>query len=176
MAVMVRQAELIANLEWGPRYLLMLYPLATICTVVGGLQIQSNSDRNDRLNKFLLGLMLILSCIGLGYQWRGLTEIQMTKQNLSAYAQTLEPQQLPIITDIEWLYASLSPHLINKEVYVIENQTEIKSWLTLTKTDEFLFVSFFELPPHLLTDEPYPVEAVTHWQVGKMHFTIYRRK
>ncbi|MDM8527295.1 hypothetical protein QUF58_03710 [Anaerolineales bacterium HSG24] len=185
VAVMVRQAELLANLEWGARYLLMLYPLATVCTVVGVLKVLTQSrifstnialalDKSWRYALF--SLMLTLVCIGVGYQWRGFTEIQTTKQPLLAYAQQLE-QSLPIVTDIEWLYASLSPHLITKEVYVIEPQTEIKSWLVLTETeiDKFLFASFFELSPQLLTDGPYPVEAVTHWQVKKMNFTIYRR-
>ncbi|MDM8530198.1 hypothetical protein QUF63_03440 [Anaerolineales bacterium HSG25] len=190
LAVMIRQADLIANLEWGPRYLLMLYPLATICMVVGVLQYLTNYQAQDRTyliklplipNNFwqyaLTGLILGLACIGLGYQWRGFTEIQATKQKLLSYTQTLEQQTVPIVTDIEWLYASLAPHLITKEVYVIEPQTEIIPWLSLTQSemDQFLFVSFFELSPDLLTKEPYPLKAMTHWQVGQMKFTLYQR-
>ncbi len=65
-AVMLRQAGILSNLEWGPRYLLTLYPLAIICVMVGmGHIIQATPST---WGKYLLaGVVGILLLIGVGW-------------------------------------------------------------------------------------------------------------
>jgi len=166
IAVMVRQREVIANLEWGPRYLLTLYPLMVICSTVGWREFVPAMKGWRYL---YLGLAIGLTLLGANYQGRGWAEIRAVKGELLPYSQALAAVNQPIVTDIEWLYASLAPTLVEKEVYVLNPPDDLAAWVTLTENQPFVFASFFE--PSLVTLSPIKQETV-----GQLTLTYYLTK
>ncbi len=178
-AVMVRQAEVIANLEWGARYLLPLYPMMIICAVVG--LAEALPTYQTRLTRYLLmGFVGALLVIGLAYEWRGIREIQLTKADMLPYAQTINAldSSRPIVTDLLWLPAMLSVYCVDREVYVLLPREKLYPWLEAAdgQVDSFVMVTFFLLDPKFINLAPRPITVTEQYQVKDVTFMEFRLK
>jgi hypothetical protein len=177
LAVALRQADVLANLEWGTRYLLLLYPLATIAMLVGGWQLYQTLP-GPRSRYALLGLSGLLVGLGLGYQIRGVREVYLTKTEMLPYAQALEVvQPQPVVTDLIWLPAVLAPYFVDQEIYILPQTAALYDWLEQTEgqVDTFVFAGFFLLSPDFLAKAPTPLTAQGSQWVSGLTFTQYQR-
>jgi len=136
------------GLEWGPRYLLMGYPLGAVCVALG-LHHLNQTTRAGVERWCLGGLAALLLIVGGRYEVRGIQELQRTKADLSAYASRLAEAEQPVVTDLYWLPASLAPRFLAQEIYVLAYRADLPAWLTLAtgRVDSFLFASFTPLEP-----------------------------
>ncbi len=174
IAILLRESR-IENLDWGTRYLLMMYPLASICTVVGLYHFYQTTASNWS-RRLLWGLAGLLLCLGIGYELRGLQEIQTTKKDFLRYAQALEVIDLPIVTDQSWLPALLATHFVNEEMYILTQQEDLYAWLEMAgdEVDSFVFASIFLLNPNFIEMAPYPLVPGRSQLVGRVTFTEFK--
>lgn len=155
------------GLEWGARYLLIAYPLASICAVIG-LYHFYRTCISQWEKRVLLAVAALLLLIGIQYEVRGVWEIQTTKKDLIAYYSVLEASQEPVVTDLYWLPAALSTRFIKQEIYTLAQREELYKWLNLAgdQVNSFLFVSFAPLEANFIQQAPYPLilrrERVVH--------------
>ncbi|MCB0190782.1 MAG: hypothetical protein KDJ65_02460 [Anaerolineae bacterium] len=133
----------IGGAEWGARYTLIIYPLGSICAIIGLYNLYQNVG-SRRQKRFLVGITTILIFIGVIYQVRGIKELQNSKQTLSAYAHAIEEIDAPVVTDIWWLSASLATHFLDQEMYALSDRKALYPWLDLaaTQIDTFVLVTF----------------------------------
>ncbi|MDM8532616.1 hypothetical protein QUF63_15715 [Anaerolineales bacterium HSG25] len=163
LAVLLRQAGIIANLEWGPRYMLLLYPLLITCMLVGinhTLKINQTlkvSKTFRVLDYLLVGVTCLLLLIGAGYQLRGLRTVQEVKADLLPYVTLINQIDQPIVTDLPWLPSVLSVTYAEREIYVLESQSDLHAWLEHAQTanrDSFAYIGFFLLNPQTVEQAP----------------------
>jgi hypothetical protein len=99
---LTRGWEAAGGLQWGPRYMLHLYPLLSVASLIGVVLWIERLKFSD--HRILLGLYALCILIGLGYEVRGLIAAGNT---LRFYAQTQQAlkslQNEVIVTDCSWL-------------------------------------------------------------------------
>lgn len=171
LAVSLRQAGLLANVEWGTRYLLTLYPLGGVAALVGTYHLYQSLSGWPR--RFLLALALFLASLGLGYAGRGYQEIRTTKTDLLPYAAALEIIEPPLVTDLIWLPAVLGTQFVEREIYVLPERAALYEWLEAAegRVDSFVFAGFFQLTAGFLAESPVPTEIGRSEQVKGITFT-----
>ncbi len=172
LAVMLRHAGTLANVEWGTRYLLLMYPLGSVCAVVGGWHLYRVT--RPRWQKIvILGAAVGLIGLSGGYNWRGFHEIRETKADLLPYAQALDVIDQPLVTDLIWLPAVLSTHFASQEIYVLPERNELYTWLETTEgqVDSFVFAGFFVLTDDFLAESPVPARINQSQLVKEITFT-----
>ncbi len=175
LAVLVRQAGGIANLEWGPRYLLTLYPLGIMSVVISGWQVYQHT-RSFWGKWLFLSLAIMLIGLSIGYQARGFQEIKTTKADLLPYAQALDIIDQPIVTDLIWLPAVLGIQFVQDEIYILPQREDLYAWLQMTdgQVDTFIFAGFFLLSDDFLEGAPIRLEVEESRIVGGITFTRLR--
>ncbi len=174
LGVALRQAGILANLEWGTRYLLLLYPIATVCTIIGIGHLYYHLT--TRWQKYAIGFVCGGLCLlGVGFEFRGLQEVYQTKLNFQPYAQAFEVVDQPLVTDLVWFPARLATHFVEQEIYTLPQQQELHHWLSQVEgqTNAFVYAGFFHLDPNFLAISPVPIEAKGSEQVYGITFTLY---
>jgi hypothetical protein len=127
-AVFVARAWLAAGgLQWGPRYLLALYPLL-VAAAVAGLGL-SWSAMPGRLRWAVGAAYALLTLVGFGFQVRGALE---ANQLLSYYAASRQAVERllpgPIATNCTWL-AMVAPDLYwSGAVFTVEGPQALAAW------------------------------------------------
>lgn len=97
------------GLQWGPRYMLSLYPLLVIAGAVGLARLWPAAPRDMRAG--LLVSVALFALLGLGYQLRGLAASAYTLDGFSRASRTLStdlPAGSLITTPCTW-YAMVVP-------------------------------------------------------------------
>ncbi|MCB0210871.1 MAG: hypothetical protein KDJ52_16145, partial [Anaerolineae bacterium] len=160
MAAIIRAGagSTIGGAEWGARYTLIIYPLGSICAVVGFYYFYQ-SIHTGWQKSLLIGIATLLIFVGLIYQARGIKELQHSKQTLSIYANTLAQIDAPIVTDIWWLPSSLATRFLDQEMYVLSRKKDLYPWLDLAAAQKETFTlvtfnppgkAFVQMAPHPL--------------------------
>jgi hypothetical protein len=148
------------GLAWGSRYLLIIYPLAGICAVVG-LHHFYQATSSYWHKRLLLGLVAPLLILAVSYQIRGVREVQVTKENLAAYSEALAATHQPVVTDLFWLPASLATRFAKQEMYTLAQRDDLYAWLELAEgqVETFVFASFspLDLDKEFIQAAPYPI-------------------
>lgn len=148
------------GLAWGSRYLLIIYPLAGICAVVG-LHHFYQATSSYWHKRLLLGLVAPLLILAVSYQIRGVREVQVTKENLAAYSEALAATHQPVVTDLFWLPASLATRFAQQEMYTLAQRDDLYAWLELAEgqVETFVFASFspLDLDKEFIQAAPYPI-------------------
>ena len=156
----VVRPALLLGLAWGSRYLLIIYPLAGICAVVG-LHHFYQATSSYWHKRLLLALVAPLLFLAVGYQVRGVREVQVTKQTLAAYSEALAATHQPVVTDLFWLPASLATRFAKQEMYTLAKRDDLYAWLELAEgqVETFVFASFspLDLDKEFIQAAPYPI-------------------
>lgn len=167
LAVILRESDVgVQQLEWGPRYILIAYPLLTVCAAVGMYQLyeQMTTHSGAWLLTWLGGLLIF---VGLLYQLRGLQELQQTKAVLLAQREMLATYETqPVVTDLFWLPAAFAPQYLKQEIYIVNRENTLPMWLDLaqSRAERFVYVSF----------TPFKFEALVSHEVQVIeHKTVY---
>ncbi len=171
-AVIARGGAGAAEFEWGPRYMLMFFPLAGIGAAVGAHYFyQQLTYRSHKI--IFVGLAILTLFIGLEYQIRGIQEVQRTKQTIVAYAEIVEEAGTPVVTDVWWLPAVLAPRFVDQEIYTLPQQEDLHQWLNHTngQVDSFMLVSQNPLNADFVQAAPHPIR-ITEEQIANNMFFI----
>ena len=101
MAFLARSWLAAGGQQWGPRYLLVLYPLLTIAAVAGLTMLHRQAAGGMRL---MLVAYLSLVAIGVGFEVRGQQAVWTTVQNYRLTQQALRQlDETPKLTECIWL-------------------------------------------------------------------------
>lgn len=149
--------------EWGARYLLPLYPLLIVCALLG---IDEASRRiraagpsaSLRYPTWFLLLVVMLVGQGAAFAWRGVSELQQSKQDLSAYQAAISQEARPVVTNLPWLPSALAAYYITHEMYVLNEEHGMNQWLDLANSHVQSFVCIAAPGP--------PPAALTSWDGG----------
>jgi hypothetical protein len=174
VATAIKQGGKELALEWGARYMLIIYPLLSICAVVGMYHFY-RTVTTSKLKYLLLGLSLILLFVGIQYQIRGIREIQTTKNSLVAQATVMETIYQPIVTDLWWLSSALATRFVEQEMYTLSQREELYRWLDLARgqINSFVFVSLGPLDDDFIQAAPYPIRPTQEQVVHNLTFTEF---
>ncbi|MBI3782651.1 MAG: hypothetical protein HY270_04545 [Deltaproteobacteria bacterium] len=127
-------------LEWGPRFLLTLYPLATVVTLVA-MHRYWVSARTLWLKRVVVGMVMFGICLGLQFEARGLIMLRGSRVLLASWESAL-PATQPVVTDIWWLPSALAPFFVSHEMYYTERVDDLREWIALAARngiDSFTF-------------------------------------
>jgi hypothetical protein len=132
----------VSNLEWGPRYQLMQYPLASICAAVG-IEHYRRGVSSRLKTQPLVGLAILLLFIAAEWEWRGIYEVHIAKQDLVAYSEVLHSAEEPIVTDVFWFPSSLASSFVQQEIYTLAKREDLHKWLDIvdSRHDSFIYAS-----------------------------------
>ena len=115
------------GLQWGPRYLLFLYPLFVVASLAGMATLWR--PLSHRFRGTLLVFYLIAVGLGLGYQIRGLESASQTIRLYSQSAVALQKiSQQPIVTDCTWLPMVIPGLYWEGKVFRVSDPTELTLW------------------------------------------------
>lgn len=115
--------------QWGPRYLLVLYPLLVFASVAGLQAIQAESP--PRWQSAIWGAYLFLVLLGFGYEWRGQQAVWRTVQNYALTQQAmLHREPVPTLTDCTWLPMVIPALYWRGDLYAQTNH-DIAEWKQL---------------------------------------------
>ena len=89
-AYVLKSWEAAGGLQWGPRYLLVFYPLLSIAAGVGLSKIWA--DFSNPMRSSLIACTLLFMVLGLGYEFRGIDSVRQT----AFYADASEKAALQI--------------------------------------------------------------------------------
>jgi hypothetical protein len=121
--------EFVAGLEWGPRYLLPLYPLGAMLAVIA-LSVYVESARPQWLKRAAIGIVVLMMLAGVQFQVRGAWMLYNDKQNIATWQTVLETAPTtPVVTDVWWLPAVLATYFSDHEMYFIHPQNA-SAWFT----------------------------------------------
>lgn len=115
--------------QWGPRYLLVIYPFFIFASVAGLQMLQR--EPGERWRQAIIGAYLFLVVVGLGYELRGQTAVLQTVHNYASTEQALlHTPSLPTLTDCTWLPMVIPELYWRGELYAQTNH-DLAEWKTL---------------------------------------------
>ena len=136
------------GLQWGPRYLLGLYPFLAVMGIAGVYHYwQSPRPRPQRAIVVVLFGLLIGA--GFLFQQRGISQAVETRRTLAAWQAAIEGHA-PIVTELWWFPASLAEFYAREPVYVVRSERHARDWSRLAKAggvDRFTFFTRSALQP-----------------------------
>lgn len=139
------EGGLLTGLEWGQRYLLTLYPILTILSVVA-LDGYWQSTRSARLKTAVTILVSALMLIGIQQEIRGLSMLRSNRQVFAAWDRALRTEG-PIVTDLWWLPTALAPLFLAHEMSYVASRTDLTDWVRLAAAQEIPGFTFVSLAP-----------------------------
>jgi hypothetical protein len=137
-----RWGRLTQGLQWGPRYLLPLYPILTVLALAGVHEYWQSSRPGTQKTIAVL-LLALLVAAGFLLERRGVHEAGRIRGALAAWQAALE-RGVPVVTDLWWLPAGLADFYAREEVYVVRSRREVAEWSGLARAggvERFTFVS-----------------------------------
>ncbi len=115
------------GLQWGPRYMLALYPLLVIASLVGLVYAWPSIGKHLRVGLTTVYLAGVL--VGLGFEARGLYSTRLTMGFYSQSGQAVrELGEKPIVTECSWLPLVVPDLYWNGNMFNI-NGIPLESWL-----------------------------------------------
>jgi len=139
----VAHGRLEVGMEWGQRYLLVLYPLLAVLTLVS-LRTYHLSERPRWLKRAFTTVVAALMVTGIALEVRGVAMLYDTRQKLSTWNQALR-EEGPVITDSWWLPTAVAVLFTEHEMFCLPNRKSIPRWLELAAASgmtRFTVVSF----------------------------------
>lgn len=156
---------LTTGLEWGPRYLLLLYPIMAILALLA-VQIYRESNRPVYLKRAAVGIVALMMLVGIQYQVRGLWMLYYNKQTIAGWQNALETRAPePVVTDLWWLPAAVPTYFISHEMYVVhpENASE---WLALAAAHHITTFTYVSQTPFDERFDSSPIQLTPEDSVG----------
>jgi hypothetical protein len=164
----------LTGLEWGNRNLLTLYPLATVLAF-GGLQAwRAQSDRAVR--RVITAIALALMLCGVQMQARGLWVLYSARELVATWQAALR-NDLPVVTDVWWLPASMAPFFATHPMHCVADRADLETWLASAHArgvDEFTLASFVPVAAGPVGKGELMLQDVEQAQISGLHVTRYR--
>lgn len=126
------------GLQWGPRYLIIFYPLLTVAAMITIIDDYFSMKRQLFLMAF--GVAVI---IGIGFQIRGMVSALQTRQYYEQTRVTVDNLPTKIIaTDCPWLSMVMPEVYFDKMIFTVEDsdRTHWMNLLRLNSVDSFYYV------------------------------------
>jgi hypothetical protein len=167
------------GLEWGPRYLLMVYPLFGILSL-WAVQRFWQSKRPAWARKLLVALSVLLIVQSTLLQARGMMMLFENKTALSTWqTYLLEPKRSgsPVMTDIWWLPESLAEFFTTHEMFYMSEQGEALQWLKLAASKgvtRFTFIDASAQDLDWMDAGRYKVIQTNRAFINGLYFTEYQ--
>jgi hypothetical protein len=139
------EGGLMTGLEWGQRYLLTLYPILTILSLVA-LCSYWKSTRPARLKTTFTVLVSAMMIIAVQQEVRGVAMLRFSRVQFAVWDRTLRSDG-PIVTDLWWLPTTLAPLFLTKEMFYVHSPTELAEWVPLAAAQEISGFTFVSLVP-----------------------------
>lgn len=134
--------QLKSGIEWGQRYLLTLYPLLTLLSLIGMADYwRGEASRRLRSATILLAMVTVL--LGNAFQLRALATADQELRIYASWDKALRRGQ-PVVTDASWLPATLADLFVTHEMFVLESAQQLDDWVKLARAHgvrRFLFAS-----------------------------------
>ena len=162
------------GLDGGARYMLTLYPLGTVLSVVA-VHRYRGSDRPPFVKSAFTALVATMMAVAVYYQFRGVEMLYDSKQQLSRWERAL-PEQEPVLTDSWWLAACLAKFFTSHDVYCVSGRPQASEWLAEAAAHgiaAFTFVSF-NADGGSLPISVGPVTREDQYSVEGMHLSHFR--
>jgi hypothetical protein len=114
------------GVQWGPRYLLGMFPLAVVASVSGIFWVNVNWSRLSR--GFLIAMVALSLLVSIGFEVRGIKTSRMMIQYYKQSAETLlQLEPLPIVT--HWcFFANIAPDVYWRQPMVNIKPGPIDEW------------------------------------------------
>jgi len=117
------------GLQWGPRYLLSLYPLCIIGGVLGLERIVNKAS-----GRFWIAIYVISSLIGLGYQIRGAYSVVFTTSLFKKAQYQIERLEADaLVTPCTWMPMVIPDLYWRQPVFAVHNQEHFQEWIKLAE-------------------------------------------
>ena len=147
------EGGLLTGLEWGQRYVLALYPVLTVLSVVA-LYMYQQSNRPVWLKRYFMVMVSAMMMIGVQQEVRGSTMLRFNREEFALWDRALRTDG-PLVTDLWWLPATVAPLFLTKEMSYVQGPTELAEWVSLAAAQgirRFTFVSFVPIGNGQLVD------------------------
>jgi hypothetical protein len=131
------------GLEWGARFFLSFYPLIALIAAW-------NWRGKERIE---LGIIIVLICLGVGFQARGIYTIRKDKQINAALNQiVMTTPEEHILSDLWWFLLNSAPVATQKALYAAEPAQEIGEWINTASNQGIQKFDLVTLNSGLLTE------------------------
>jgi hypothetical protein len=121
------QGDYPVGLDGSARYLLTLYPIATVLAL-GTLHFVRHSTASGSARSLLTVLVTAGVLVAAYYQYRGVREIRLNREMLVQWEEVLGRQER-VVTDVWWLPACLAPFYVSHQLYCIDRPADFTGWL-----------------------------------------------
>ena len=160
--------------EWGLRYGLIAYPLLATAAVIRFLKFMQGTEGIQRQKVVVVCLAALLLAWSARCSLRGLHEIWQTKRDLHAVAARIEELKCPVVTDLWWLPAAITPTYLGKEIYCIASPDDLKEWVDRAgwRYRSFAYIGFSGLSREIVGRIPIITESC-HESVSGMVMIYY---
>lgn len=121
------QGDFPVGLDGSARYLLTLYPIATVLAL-GTLSRVRASTASGSIRSLLTVVVTAGVLVAALYQYRGVQEMRSNREMLERWAASLGRQER-VVTDVWWLPACLAPFYASHEVYCLSGPRDLATWI-----------------------------------------------
>lgn len=135
--------RLAVGIEWGQRYLLTLYVIAAVLSVVG-VQAYWYSIRPLWMRRTFVAAFTLLVATAVAFQIRGNEMLYSTRVRLASWEDAMRKQG-PLVTTVWWLPASFAVLFTEHEMYYVIRREDVADWAVKAASRgirEFTFVTF----------------------------------
>jgi len=137
------------GLEWGNRYLLTLYPIATVLALAGVDELR-RSQGSALFKRVVTAAAVALFACGVLLQARGVWMLVESRRLVTTWQAALRDGP-PVVTDVWWLPAAMAPLFVDQAVHCVSPPTKLGTFLPVARAhgvDTVTFVSFHPLDLH----------------------------
>ena len=121
--------EAAGGLQWGPRYLLLLFPLGSVLALLGIASLKQTIE-DAELQRFVLSCFAFLFLVGVAFQARGLRTMGQEKERIAGWAAEIEERPRgALVTNLPWLPGVLPFQYAEQDWYVFYEAAGLEQWL-----------------------------------------------
>ena len=134
------------GLEWGQRYMLTLYPILGVLSLMS-VQIYRESARPGWLRAAFTIVVSILMMVGFQFEVRGLATMRSDRQKLAVWDRALRTEG-PIVTDVWWLPSAVAPLFEKHQMFYVADRRDVARWISMAgrhHVPSFTFASMWPL-------------------------------
>lgn len=142
-ATYLENGRLAVGIEWGQRYMLTLYAVTGVLTVVA-VQLHWRSSRPLWLRRAFVAGVAAMVLTAVAFEVRGNGMLYLTRVRLAVWERAMQ-QEGPIVTDVWWLPASFAVFYTEHEMYYVRRRGDVAGWIAAAArhgVKEFTFVGF----------------------------------